>query len=96
MKAPTKFRLVDYDKARSVREYDPQHSRDYGARWRKIRLMQLRVEPLCRHCKANGVVTPATEVDHILRLKRGGTNEAHNLQSLCKPCHSRKTQLEEC
>lgn len=94
MKAPTKFRLVDYDATRSVREYDPQHSRDYGARWRKIRLMQLRAEPLCRHCKAQGVVTAATEVDHIIRLRRGGTNSPDNLQSLCKSCHSKKTQLE--
>jgi 5-methylcytosine-specific restriction enzyme A len=31
------------------------------------------------------------ECDHILERVRGGTNETSNLQTLCVPCHKRKT-----
>lgn len=65
-------------------------SRGYDATWRRLRLMVLRAEPLCRQCGA-----PATDVDHILPLARGGTNEAGNLRSLCAGCHSRKTNRED-
>lgn len=65
--------------------------RGYDARWRKIRLMHLRGQPLCVHCAEQGHTTPATEVDHIRPLAQGGTHASDNLQSLCKPCHSKKT-----
>ncbi len=65
-------------------------SRGYGSVWRKARLMHLHAEPLCRECGR-----PATDVDHILPLARGGTNEAGNLASLCHGCHSRKTNRED-
>jgi 5-methylcytosine-specific restriction protein A len=61
-------------------------ARGYGASWRRLRLMQLRASPLCVACGR-----PATEVDHIRPLALGGTNEAGNLRSLCKPCHSAHT-----
>jgi len=40
-------------------------------------------------------VVAATEVDHIVPLRAGGTNDAENLQALCKSCHSRKTAIED-
>ena len=63
--------------------------------WLRIRASQLAAEPLCRCCKARGVVTPATEVDHV----DGHAATAHdyrreNLQSLCATCHSTKTAIE--
>src|SRR5690625_569564 len=61
-------------------------ARGYDARWRKIRLMQLRAEPLCVSCGG-----AATEVDHITPLAAGGTHAFSNLQSMCKSCHSSKT-----
>ncbi len=66
----------------------------YDARWRKIRLMHLREHPLCVECSRRGLTVAATEVDHITPLAQGGTHAADNLQSLCKPCHSRKTAAE--
>ena len=65
--------------------------RGYGRHWARLRLMHLAREPLCRHCMARGRLTGAAEVDHILPLAQGGTNDDTNLQSLCKRCHSRKT-----
>lgn len=68
----------------------------YGRRWRRERLEHLQAEPLCRHCKENGRVVEATEVDHII-AHRGDMDKFHdkaNRQSLCKKCHSRKTVLE--
>lgn len=64
--------------------------------WRAIRLDHLEREPLCRHCKARGVVTPARDVDHINgRADREEDYQASNLQSLCGQCHKVKTRKEQ-
>lgn len=43
-----------------------------------------------------GVHTPAKHVDHVVPVARGGAElDASNLQSLCHPCHSRKTALHD-
>lgn len=80
------------------RSSDPRPSsnrRGYDARWQKIRARVLRERPLCVHCMGVGVVTAANEVDHIIPLRDGGTNEDANLQPLCKSCHSKKTRREK-
>lgn len=46
---------------------------------------------LCVCCAGLGRTTVATEVDHILPLFKGGTDDLENLQSLCGECHARKT-----
>ena len=33
----------------------------------------------------------AYEVDHILALYKGGSNEIDNLMALCRNCHGKKT-----
>jgi 5-methylcytosine-specific restriction protein A len=56
--------------------------------------MVLAAEPLCRHCSR-----PGLDVDHIIPLASGGTNDRNNLQVLCHSCHSSKTagdQLRKC
>lgn len=46
----------------------------------------------CRECTN---ILPATyEVDHIIRLQHGGSNEMDNLQALCPSCHRNKTMME--
>lgn len=66
------------------------------ARWLKLRLIHLSAEPLCRMCRDEGRITPATVCDHIHPHKGdpalfyGGP-----FQSLCKPCHDRHKQAEE-
>lgn len=65
--------------------------RGYDSRWRKVRLMVLRANPICQHCNEYA----ATEVDHIVPLSKGGSRLAmDNLQALCKSCHSKKTRAE--
>lgn len=51
--------------------------------------MYIRQHPVCVVCDA-----PATDVDHILPKRRGGTDQESNLQSLCSTCHNRKTNRE--
>jgi len=52
------------------------------------------MEPLCRHCKREGRITAAVDVDHIVARRDGGSDDHDNLQSLCKRHHSIKTRAE--
>ncbi|NBV59713.1 MAG: HNH endonuclease [Rhodobacteraceae bacterium] len=65
------------------------YQRGYDRLWQKIRLAVLREEPLCRSCQQ-----PATCVDHITPLKKGGDHSRWNLQPLCASCHNSKTWHE--
>ena len=67
----------------------------YGTQWQKVRARYISLHPLCTHCEQQGIARPAKEVHHKLELRRGGTNEDDNLQSLCKSCHSRLTRLND-
>jgi hypothetical protein len=63
--------------------------------WHDLRAVQLSDEPLCRHCKALGIIALATDVDHIVPIAEGGEQlDQSNLQSLCHSCHARKTRAE--
>ena len=81
----------------------PQHrprrssssQRGYGRRWRRLRSCYLSAHPLCVQCVADGELRPATEVDHVLPRRLGGTDEVENLQALCKRHHSQKTARED-
>lgn len=59
--------------------------------WQKLRAAVLAAEPLCRYCQADGRVTPASEVDHVVPLSKGGGDDWENLAPTCRPCHQRKT-----
>ena len=64
-------------------------------RWKTIRIRQLAKEPWCAECLRANIYTPATDVDHI-DPHRGDPILFFKgpFQSLCKPCHSRKTMQE--
>lgn len=34
------------------------------------------------------------EVDHIVEVAHGGTDDLSNLRSVCKPCHRRRTATD--
>lgn len=63
----------------------------YGARWRKLRLLVLGRDPLCRTCQR----ASSTDVDHITPKRLDGTDTLENLQGLCGPCHARKTAVSD-
>lgn len=73
---------------------ESRQSRGYGAAWDRLRARVLATEPLCRHCRAKGRVTVATQVDHIRPKAQGGTDDLGNVQPLCRPCHEAKTDAE--
>jgi 5-methylcytosine-specific restriction enzyme A len=61
----------------------------YGLQlWRNRRAHQLRAEPLCSICKAEGRITGATVADHV-EPHKGDYNRfvLGPLRSLCAPCH---------
>lgn len=72
------------------------YSRGYDGNWKGLREQKLSQNPLCERCEQDGVTMLANEVDHKVRIADwpGGRLRPDNLQSLCKPCHSRKTQRE--
>ena len=46
----------------------------------------------CKHCQKK---LPAWfEVDHVMKLEYGGSNNVDNLEALCRDCHGKKTALE--
>ncbi|MFX5793618.1 HNH endonuclease signature motif containing protein, partial [Acinetobacter baumannii] len=51
-------------------------------------------EPLCRLCLEKGLEVASDVVDHIMPLAWGGSDERHNKQALCTPCHDAKSKTE--
>ena len=71
--------------------------RGYSSAWQKARKAYLTEHPLCVECMKLGRYTQATVVDHI-NPHRGDKDlfwDRNNWQSLCKPCHDKKTGRED-
>lgn len=85
---PTKLPSL-YTPQRKPDDRPSPSTRGYGANWQKVRAWKLRVNPCCQDCEQEGVVEPATDVDHIDGDVSNMREE--NLRSLCKSHHSRKT-----
>lgn len=68
--------------------------RTRGRTLQTMRALHLRRHPLCVMCKARGRVAEATDLDHILPLFKGGTDDQDNLQGLCAECHKDKTRAD--
>ena len=61
-----------------------------GWHWRQRRERVLKRDGhVCRYCRG-----PATTVDHVVALTRGGSNEEANLVAACASCNSRKNDRE--
>ena len=65
-----------------------------GDRLQEIRRLHFLQNPLCVHCEAKGLVTLATELDHIVAMGNGGEDVQSNRQGLCHDCHSIKTAAD--
>lgn len=73
---------------------DDSKGRVRGWQLQKLRRKLLSKQPLCVHCHAAGRVALAKELDHIVPLFKGGTNDESNLQGLCVECHRKKTAAD--
>ena len=63
-----------------------------GRPWRRLKAkIHLRDNWTCQHCRR---VTTQLELDHIVNVAQGGTDDESTLQSLCPPCHKSKTLKE--
>lgn len=64
--------------------------------WQSLRARVLRSHPLCVMCEAQGKVTPAKLVDHIVPVVVAPDRmfDETNLQPLCQSCHNQKTADE--
>jgi 5-methylcytosine-specific restriction enzyme A len=84
-------------RGRELYERRPESDAFYRtARWRRLRSMVLSHNPLCAMCEAEGRMTLAVDVDHVLpRSVRPDLEwSMDNCQPLCRSCHSRKTRRE--
>lgn len=98
---PTRAREVSTQAVRMLnpdawREGLTTAQRGYGGKWQRYRLKFLEAHPLCVMCEAQGRVTAANVVDHIID-HRGDPKlfwDKKNWQPLCKPCHSEKTAAD--
>ena len=63
-----------------------------GRPWRRKRdEIFKRDKYTCQVCQR---VTQSPELDHIVNVARGGTDDDHNLQTICSDCHKTKTHAE--
>lgn len=53
--------------------------------WRKTRARILKASPTCAYCGE-----PATEIDHLVPVAKGGTDHLDNLVSACRSCNRSK------
>jgi 5-methylcytosine-specific restriction endonuclease McrA len=69
-------------RAMRPRAYHEPYARRH---WSTLRMIKITVDPLCQRCGK----APAHEVHH--RNGNAWDNRWANLESLCKPCHTRTT-----
>jgi len=67
-----------------------QADRVRGRRLQRRRRRHFAAHPLCARCGRR----PATELDHIVPICRGGRDGPPNLQGLCGACHAAKTRQD--
>ncbi|GAF47378.1 HNH endonuclease [Rhodococcus wratislaviensis] len=70
------------------------NSRTSTPQWRRLKKLVIeRDGNVCQQCGADGTVV-ALELDHIINVREGGTDDPSNARLLCKPHHQAKTQAE--
>lgn len=76
-------------------EFNPNATpRQRGRAWMTRRARLLKANPLCCKCEEQGRIRPATEVDHVIPLFKGGPDTDPNTQNLCGDCHLEKTKAD--
>ncbi|WP_408734794.1 HNH endonuclease [Gluconobacter morbifer] len=72
-------------------------ARGYDRKWQAFRKWFLIRNPLCHDCRREQLLTPATEVHHIQKLRDAPDRrlDATNCMALCHSCHSTRTACGE-
>lgn len=82
--------------AKKPKQWGQDHSIYNSDRWRRLRAIQLNNEPCCEECRRKGRIRAATVADHVIAIQDGGEAwNIDNLQSMCAPCHNRKSGKEK-
>jgi 5-methylcytosine-specific restriction enzyme A len=69
-----------------------EHGRIKGRKALAIRKRRMqRTGWLCEDCLAKDRPTPASAVDHIVPLSKGGADVDANTRNLCRDCHEART-----
>ena len=77
-------------------KHDRQSEQYYNNKaWKHLRDWFITTHPICEECNKQGIVTPATDVHHIIPFLTGKTEQErwqlflddNNLMSLCSKCH---------
>lgn len=60
-----------------------------STRWKKLRALKLRIDPLCEHCLKHDRTTAAKHAHHIKKVRTHWNLRfaLRNLMSVCGPCH---------
>ena len=93
----TDYKHTRVFKKKSSKSYSkPEHAKlYYSRRWRGLRNLFIRRNRLCINCKDNNLIVEGELVDHIKPISEGGDfYEWSNLQTLCNPCHRKKSAKE--
>lgn len=75
-----------------------ENNSHYSTRqWRTLRQALLSKHPLCLSCLSDGRIVEAEHIDHVFPWAHYGSEafQRNIFQSLCQPCHSIKTGLEQ-
>lgn len=73
--------------------------RGYGSDWQRL-VAQRKADPdhvLCQDCLEQGLVRPATERHHMVKIKHAPELrlDPNNIRDLCGPCHDLRTARGE-
>lgn len=88
-------------KQKSIKQVPYRHENNVSSiyyndiRWKRLRNWFITTHPICEECNKQGIVTPATDVHHIIPFLTGKTEQErwqlflddNNLMSLCSKCH---------
>ena len=88
---PIKPKPRGYKNKNATQWSSTNDKRYHLTKWRKLRATQIKLNPLCKYCEANGIISAAVVADHVIAVRLGGEFwDVSNLQSLCVSCHNSK------
>lgn len=87
---PSKRWNISNGRKEAIAMYKTRH-------WESMRKAQLSAHPLCVGCLSGGMITQATQVDHVFPWQQIGDHAFFRniFQSLCGSCHSSKSGMEK-